>query len=338
MDLNTLWFVLITVLLAGYAVLDGFDLGVGILHLFTRDDHERRLYINAIAPVWDGNEVWLLTGAGAIFAAFPPVYATVFSGFYIALMLLLAALIFRAVAMEFRGKVDSLTWRRIWDWALGVGSLLPAILFGVALGNILRGVPINAAGDFTGSFLGLLNPYAILVGLLTLAGCLVHGAVYLTVKTDGATRDRLVRWIPSLWAGFLLLFVIATLATFYVSPFLFTGLMARPICWIVPAAVLAAAILTFRAIRSASYATAWLTSSIMIGLVVVLAALSLYPRMVPSLTDLNNSLTAYNSASTPRTLSAMLVIALLGVPMVLIYTICIYRIFRGNVVLDEHSY
>src|SRR5512147_1077494 len=174
MDLNTVWFLLIGVLLTGYAILDGFDLGVGVLHLFARDEEERRLHINAIGPVWDGNEVWLLTGGGALFAAFPVVYATVFSGFYLALMLLLVALILRAVSMEFRSKVDSPGWKKVWDWAFGIGSLLPAILFGVAFGNVLRGIPINEQGLFTGSFLELLNPYAILIGLLSLALFTMH--------------------------------------------------------------------------------------------------------------------------------------------------------------------
>ncbi len=164
MDLNTIWFLLVAVLIIGYAILDGFDLGVGVLHLFTRNEEEKRINMNAIGPVWDGNEVWLLTGGGALFAAFPIVYATVFSGFYIALMLLLFALIFRAVSFEFRGKVESVKWKKTWDAAFGIGSLLPAVLFGVAVGNILRGIPIDGNGIFTGNFFTLLNPYSILVG------------------------------------------------------------------------------------------------------------------------------------------------------------------------------
>src|SRR5512135_384088 len=158
MDLNTIWFVLVGVLITGYAVLDGFDLGAGVLHLFARSDAERKVNLHAIEPVWDGNEVWLLTGGGALFAAFPVVYATVFSGFYLALMLLLAALIARAVALEFRYHVDAPAWGRVWDWIFGIGSLLPAVLFGVAVGNVIKGVPIDAHGAYTGTFLGLLNP------------------------------------------------------------------------------------------------------------------------------------------------------------------------------------
>src|SRR5512143_2384366 len=182
MDLNTIWFLLIAVLLAGYAVLDGFDLGVGALSLFARGREERDLHAAAIGPVWDGNEVWLLTGGGALFAAFPMVYATVFSGFYLALMLLLLALIARAVSLEFRNLQEGAGWRRAWDVAFGVGSLLPSILLGVAVGNVLRGVPVTAEGEWAGSFLGLLNPYAILVGLVSLAFFTLHGALYLRVK------------------------------------------------------------------------------------------------------------------------------------------------------------
>ncbi|MCL5030614.1 MAG: cytochrome d ubiquinol oxidase subunit II, partial [Bacteroidetes bacterium] len=176
MDLNLTWFLLVGVLIIGYAILDGFDLGVGVIHLFTKDEIEKRIEMNAIGPVWDGNEVWLLTGGGALFAAFPIVYATVFSGFYIAFMLLLTALIFRAVSFEFRGKVNSSGWKKLWDLAFGLGSLLPSILFGVAIGNILRGIPINEQGNFTGSFIDLLNPYSILIGLLSLAMFIMHGA------------------------------------------------------------------------------------------------------------------------------------------------------------------
>ena len=203
MDLNTIWFCLFSVLLIGYAILDGFDFGVGILSLFSREERERRIHLNAIGPVWDGNEVWLLTAGGALFAAFPAVYATVFSGFYLALILLLVALIFRAVSFEFRNKVDSPSWRRVWDWAFGIGSLLPAVLFGVALGNILHGVPVDANGNDLGTFLELLNPYSIGVGLLSLVLFTMHGRSILpqnlTVRcVRGVRRGRPVRgWCMS---------------------------------------------------------------------------------------------------------------------------------------------
>ncbi|HYG68979.1 MAG TPA: cytochrome d ubiquinol oxidase subunit II, partial [Anaeromyxobacteraceae bacterium] len=218
MDLNTIWFVLVGVLLAGYAVLDGFDLGVGVLHLFAKDEEERRVHVKAIGPVWDGNEVWLLTGGGALFAAFPAVYATVFSGFYLALMLLLLALMARAVSLEFRHQFEGARWTKVWDWAFGLGSLVPALLFGVAVGNIVRGVPVTASGDWAGSFLGLLNPYALVVGVVTLLLFTLHGALYLRMKTTGALAVRLGRVVPPLWFAFVVVYAFATAATAQVSP------------------------------------------------------------------------------------------------------------------------
>jgi cytochrome d ubiquinol oxidase subunit II len=193
-DLNTIWFVLVGVLFTGYAMLDGFDLGIGALHLFTKKDEERRVLLNSIGPVWDGNEVWLVTGGGALFAAFPNVYATVFSGFYLAFYLLLAALIFRAVAIEFRSKQPMRWWRQMWDVSFSVGSILSALLIGVALGNLAWGIPIDANGEFAGTFLGLLKPYPLLVGVTTVALFMMHGAIYGAMKTEGALHDKLRGW------------------------------------------------------------------------------------------------------------------------------------------------
>lgn len=338
MDLNTIWFILFGVLITGYAILDGFDLGAGILHLWTRNEPWRRISINAIGPVWDGNEVWLLTAGGALFAAFPIVYATVFSGFYLALMLLLVALIGRAVAIEFRGKVDNPAWRRLWDWVFGLGSLLPAILFGVAVGNILRGLPIDEKGMFTGSFLGLLNPYAVLVGLVSLAMCTMHGSVYLTMKTDGEQRLWARKWASNAWIAFVALYFLATLATVFVSPFLFQSLPGNPLFWVVFLLELAGMIYLPVALKAGRFGRAFLASAVTIAGAIGVAALSLYPRLVPSLTSLDYSLTITTASSTPRTLAVMLVIALLGMPLVIAYTIYIYRVFRGKVVLDEQSY
>ncbi|MCX5758171.1 MAG: cytochrome d ubiquinol oxidase subunit II, partial [Candidatus Hydrogenedentes bacterium] len=223
-DFNTVWYLLVGVLIVGYAILDGFALGVGVISLFLRDPKEGRICMKAIGPVWDGNEVWLLTAGGALFAAFPPVYAAVFSGFYIAFTLLLVALILRAVSLEFHSKVDSAKWRDVWSWAFGLGSLIPAILFGVAFGNILRGLPIDAKGEFTGTFLGLLNPYALLVGLLALAMFIMHGATYMTLKTGGELRERMHAWALGGWAALAILYIPGTLFTMLTSPFLFNKL------------------------------------------------------------------------------------------------------------------
>ncbi len=338
MDLNTAWFLLIWVLLAGYAVLDGFDLGVGVLHLFARSDGERRLYTSAIGPVWDGNEVWLLTGGGALFAAFPVVYATVFSSFYLAMMMMLFALIFRAVSLEFRGQVDSPGWRRGWDLAFGLGSLIPAILFGVAVGNILRGIPIQADGVATVPFLSLLNPYALLIGAVSLAMFVMHGAAFLAVKTEGALQQRLSRWTTGAWVAFVALYLVATVATALVSPFLFDGISSHPLCWVFLPLLLAAAIYVPVANRAGRFLRAFLASSVAIAALVGLTAASLFPRLVPSSLDLGSSLTAYNASSSPRTLTVMLVIALIGMPIVIAYSIYLYKVFAGKVIITEESH
>ena len=234
-DLNIIWFILVGVLIIGYAILDGFDLGVGIIHLFTKKNEEKRINFNAIGPVWDGNEVWLLTGGGALFAAFPIVYATVFSGFYIAFMLLLLALILRAVSFEFRKYVESQRSRNLWDLAFGIGSLIPALLYGVAIGNIMRGLPVELIDGKVSSsisFLGLLNPYSILVGALSLVLFIMHGAVYLTLKSEGEQQERMVSWVNKTWIILVILYVLATISTFFVAPYLFNGILKNSLFWI----------------------------------------------------------------------------------------------------------
>jgi cytochrome d ubiquinol oxidase subunit II len=338
MDLNITWFLLVGVLVIGYGILDGFDLGVGVLHLFTRNEKDRRINLNAIGPVWDGNEVWLLTGGGALFAAFPAVYATVFSGFYIALMLLLTALIFRAVSFEFRSKIESPAWRTFWDWGFGLGSLLPAVLFGVAFGNILHGVPIDAQGNYLGTFFGLLNPYSIIIGLVSLSSFTLHGAIYLTLKTEKDRQQQIVQIIPKLWIAFVALYVVATLASILGFPYLFEGMLQNPIAWILFAVFLGSTIYLPVAVKAGKYLVAFIASSLMIACMTGLAAVSLFPRLVPSSIDLANSLTIYNASSTQPTLQTMFIIALIGMPFVIGYTAFIYSVFKGKVVLTKDSY
>jgi cytochrome d ubiquinol oxidase subunit II len=342
--LQIVWFLLFFVLVAGYAILDGFDLGAGVLSLFTRDDGERRVIVNAVAPVWDGNEVWLLTGGGALFAAFPPVYATVFSGFYLALMLVLLGLILRAVSMEFRGKVDDPGWRRLWDVAFGVGSLLPALLFGVAVGNLLRGLPLATVTDavgtrveFAGSFFGLLNPFSLLVGLAGLAMMVTQGALWLGLKADGPLRERATRWTGVAWLAWVVCGTLAAVVAFFDTPALLPTAAGRPLFWVFLVLMLAA-LAVVPAWRRARPGLAFLASSTAVAAQVGVGAATIFPNLVPSRTDAALSLTLANASSTRGTLSTMLVIALIGVPIVLVYTAVIYRAFRGKVVLDEHSY
>jgi cytochrome d ubiquinol oxidase subunit II len=327
--LQIAWFVLYGVLLIGYAILDGFDLGVGALSLFAKDERERGLHMDAIAPVWDGNEVWLLAAGGSLFAAFPPVYATVFSGFYIAFFLLLAALIFRAVSFEFRNQVDSPRWRRAWDWAFGLGSLLPPILFGVAVGNVLRGLPIDARGEFTGTFLGLLNPYAIGVGVLVLAMFVTHGALYLAIKTEGDLHDRMIRWGGRAWIAWAALWVAMTLASFFQAPARFAP--GHPLFWVFLAGAVGSLAVIPVLLGAGRLLAAFLASAGAILAQTAVALVGLFPVLVPSSLGKEFDLTAYASSSSAPTLTVMLVFAGLGMPVVIGYTAWIYRVFRGKV-------
>ena len=341
MDLNIIWFLLVGVLIIGYAILDGFDLGVGVIQLFTKDENERRTNINAVGPVWDGNEVWLLTGGGALFAAFPIVYATVFSGFYLAFMLLLLALIFRAVSFEFRKYSPTSESKKKWDMAFALGSTIPALLYGVAIGNVLRGLPVELKdGTVTSSisFLGLLNPYAILVGLVSLTMFTLHGAIYMTMKSEGTQQDKMANWAGKSWIAFTALYVIATIATFFTAPYLFKGLLVNPIFWVLFILLFVSIIYIPVGVKSKNYGKSFIFSSLMIAVMIGLVALSLFPRLVPSSIDLANSLTIYNASSTERTLFTMLIIALIGMPLVIAYTIFIYRVFKGKVVITGESY
>ena len=336
--LQVTWFLLVGILLIGYAILDGFDLGVGVLYLFTRKEEDRRVCLNAIGPVWDGNEVWLLTGGGALFAAFPYVYATVFSGFYLALILLLVALIARAVSLEFRGKVDSPGWKRVWDWCFGLGSLLPAVLFGVAFGNILRGLPIDIDGSYHGTFLGLLNPYAILIGVLSLLLFTMHGAIYLALKSDAELRVRATKTASTLWMLVVLVYAAATFVTTFVSPFLFFTVLGNVIFWVLFILLLASLLMIPVWLKGKRFFLAFLSSSTMLATMIGLSALSLFPRLVPSTISDDYSLNVFHHSSSQLTLTVMLVIALIGMPLVIVYTIMVYRVFKGKVSIGPDSY
>jgi len=324
--LQIVWLLLIGVLIIGYAVLDGFDLGVGCWHLFAKKGHERTLCLRSIEPFWDGNEVWLLTGGGALFAAFPPVYATVFSGFYLALMLVLLGLIFRAVSIEYRNKVEDPRWVAAWDFAFALGSILPSLLYAVAVGNLVRGLQLNALGDYTGGFFALLNPYALVVGLVGLSMFAVHGALYLAVKTSGELQLRARAWAGQSWWAYAALFLIA--AAWTAGCYLRNG-VALPVLL---AAASAAAIALIRVFsRKGEDLKAFFASCAGIALVMLAVVAVLFPNLVTASNDPSLSLTIFNASSSFRTLGVMLVIALLGMPVVIGYTIFIHRIFKGKV-------
>ena len=311
---------------------------MGALHLLTRKDEHRRLMINAIGPVWDGNEVWLVTGGGALFAAVPEVYATVFSGFYLAFMLALCVLIFRAVAIEFRSKLPMLWWRRMWDVSFSVASIGLSILLGVAFGNIIWGVPLDGQREFAGSFLGLLHPYALLVGVPPLALFMMHGAIYVALKTEGELHEIARGWINNSIIFFVICYGLTTMTTLLYLPHMSQQMRDYPIFFAVPVLTMLAVANIPREVHLGSDFLAFLSSgATMVGLM-TLVAIGIFPTLVLSRPNPDLSLTIYNAASSPKTLTIMLIIALIGVPIVLAYTGSIYYIFRGKVKLDTMSY
>jgi cytochrome d ubiquinol oxidase subunit II len=328
MSLATVWFILIAVLWTGYFVLEGFDFGVGILLPFVgRDNAERRLMINAIGPVWDGNEVWLLTAGGATFAAFPLWYASLFSGFYLALLLILAALIVRGVSFEFRGKVDSARWRRNWDYAIFAGSAVPALLWGVAFANIVRGVPLNAAGVYTGNLLTLLNPYGLLGGLATLSLFTLHGAIFLSLKTTGELRERAGQAARRAAAA-----AVPVAAAFLVFSQLSHGRPGTDVTAALAAVVLLGAVAA--ALRGRE---GWAFAGTALTLILAVATLfgDLWPDVLPSTSAHAYSLTVTNASSAHYTLLVMTWVAAIFTPVVLLYQGWTYWIFRKRLTRSD---
>lgn len=336
MDLNLLWFGLLGVLLAGYGILDGFDLGVGMLHLGARGDRERRAMLQSIGPIWDGNEVWLVTFGGAMFAAFPEVYATVFSAFYVPFMAVLFALILRAVSLEFRGKRESRFWRGFWDVGFCAASFLAALLFGVAVGALMLGIPLDGRGLFVGGLRDLVFPralpfYPLLVGAMTVALFAMHGGNFLFLKTEGALQARVGRWVWHSFGAFLVLYLLTTIATLTAIPRALENFSRFPWVWVfVVASVLAVANVP-RAVYLMRPREAFLSSCTVIATLVVLLGAALYPNLVTSSAPGGASLTIYNAASSPKTLGIMALIAGIGMPFVIGYTAVIYWTFRGKV-------
>jgi cytochrome d ubiquinol oxidase subunit II len=329
MDLNTLWFVLISVLFIGYFFLEGFDFGVGILLPFLgKDDTDRRIIINTIGPFWDGNEVWLITAGGAMFAAFPHWYATMFSGFYLALFLMLVALIVRGVAFEFRSKDKNPTWRTMWDWMIFTGSLVPSLLWGVAFGNLIQGVPIDANMEYVGTFWTLLNPYALSGGLAALSAFTLHGAVFLSLKTNGEVMERAHAAATRLWLPTVVLVFLYVIAGYFATD-MFTRLGVNP--GVVPIAAGAALLSSGWFINRRYHGWAF----VMTGLTIVCSAatitLGLYPRLMVSSLNPDWSLTIYNASSSHYTLTVMSIVAVIFVPIVLLYQGWSYWVFRERI-------
>ena len=335
MALNIVWFILVTVLFIGFFFLEGFDYGVGILLPFLgKDDNERRAILNTIGPVWDGNEVWMLTAGGALFASFPQVYATLFSGFYLALVLMLAALILRGAAFEFRSRRESASWRNGWDWVIFVGSLLPALLWGVAVGNLMRGVAIDGNMNYWGGLLPLLNPYSILAGLVFVALFTMHGANFLSLKTESIIEKRATALAFIAW-------IVATILTvaFLVWTFFSTDILTKPgVNGLIPALLAAVALLaTGWLSRIQKYGLAFVTGGLTVVFATVMVFAGLFPRILISTTSPDFSLTIYNAASSHYTLTIMTVVAAIFVPIVLLYQIWTYRVFRKRIQADPQS-
>ena len=338
MDLNILWFILLGVLLTGYAILDGFDLGVGILHPGARNDRERRILMNSIGPLWDGNEVWLVTFGGALFAAFPHAYATAFSGYYLAFVLLLVALIFRAVSMEFRSKRESPAWRKFFDISFCGASALATWLFGVAVGNSMIGIPVGEDREYVGGFFNLLGPFPVLVGLFAVSMFAMHGAVYLYLKTDGDLQKRIHLWRWGTFFVFLAFFVGVTIYAVAAVPSATQNFRQFPWAWaVVVLNVLAIANIP-RTIHHGRPLYAFITSCCSIAAFVFLFMVALYPNLIVSSLNPAWSLNVFNAASSQKTLGIMAIIALIGMPFVLTYTAIIYWVFRGKVELGKFSY
>lgn len=338
-ELQFIWFSIFVVLLMGYAILDGFDLGVGMLHLFSSKDEERRLMLNSIGPVWDGNEVWLVTAGGALFAGFPIVYANLLSGFYLPVMALLAALIFRAVAIEFRSKQPMNWWRWMWDILFSLGSLLITVILGVVIGNLIRGIPMNEKQEFSGDLIELFNPYALIVALLTVALFAMHGSIYLMMKTEGELHEKLRKWLMPTVIFFIVTYAITSIATLIFMPHMTTAFVDRPYFFLIAIINIFAIANIPREIHHGRDWRAFIMSCLNIVCLLILYGIGTFPNVVRDMNDpVNNSLTIWNSSSSAKTLEILLLIALIGVPIVLSYTISIYYIFRGKVRLDSHSY
>lgn len=328
MELTTIWFILIAVLFIGYFVLEGFDFGVGMLvGILAKNEKERRVLINTVGPVWDGNEVWLLVAGGAMFAAFPEWYATLFSGFYLPLLLILLALIFRGVAFEYRGKRPEPEWKARWDWAIIIGSFVPALLWGVAFANIVRGVKLDEHHEYVGGFFDLLNPYALLGGLVTLTVFLVHGAVFVGLKTSGDIRER---------ANALAVRVGLVAAVLAVLFIIWTGIMQGQLAvWVLGAVGAVAFLGALAAAKANRDGWAFIASAAAVVGVVSMLFVGLFPDVLPSSINEAYSLTVENASSTPYTLKIMTWVAVIFTPVVLAYQGWTYWVFKQRISVDH---
>src|SRR5579859_6896705 len=341
------WFWLVAIMITGYVVLDGFDLGAGALHLLiARTDQERRTVLRTIGPVWDGNEVWLLAAGGTLYFAFPWLYASGFSGFYLPLMIVLWLLILRGIGIELRGHVDSLVWREFFDGCFALSSTLLVIFFGAALGNVLRGVPLQKDGYFflplwtnwrVGPEPGILDWYTVIAGIVALTALTLHGANYVALKTSGDLNLRARRVATSLWPGLVLVTLISLWATLSIHPELLNNYKSHVILFAVPVGVVASLLALFAFIRQKNDKAAFLSSSAYLIFMLVGAAAAVYPNLLTSTTDPALNITVHNAATGPYSLSVGLVFWGIGMALAFGYFVFIYRMFRGKVALNGET-
>ncbi|WP_457639607.1 cytochrome d ubiquinol oxidase subunit II [Persephonella sp.] len=329
--LEGIWFLLAGFFLVGYALTDGFDLGTGMLTIFTGKDENRQVLYNAVAPVWDGNEVWLIAGGGMLFAAFPIVYAASFSGFYIAIFLVLWALIGRAVAFEYRNKKSTPTWKKTWDWIYWIGNTVPALLFGVAVGNAVIGVPIDQQGVYHGSFFTLLRPIPLLMGVVGLFMFLMHGTAYLLRKTEGEVFELARKSAYVAFFGYTVSLIITDFLMAVSVPELYSNYFKYPLMWTAPALILVGLVLYFKNLTSGNYSRVIYGSTLTTVGTVLTIAFASYPVLMRSTINPEFNLTIWNSASSHITLTVMLVVTLTIMPIVIFYTAYVYRVFKGKV-------
>jgi cytochrome d ubiquinol oxidase subunit II len=337
-DLGTWMFLVIGAVFSGYAILDGFDLGAGTVHLFLREENSRRIALNAIGPVWDGNEVWLVIGGGTLFAGFPKVYATLLSAFYTPFILFLLLLIMRAIAIEFRSKETMRWWRNLWDITYSISSTLIGFTLGVVLGNIVQGIAIDENMIYKGGLLDIFNPYALLTGVTVVALFALHGSVYLIMKTKDKLAERLDYISKMAGMFFTISYVLLSITTLWEVPHAAEEFTKMPVLFVIPVVTLLLLLNERRLIVNKKYWFAFLTSAVLTSLLLITIAIGIYPNLI--LSSINNaySLTIANSGASQKSLGIILSFVLIGAPMVLIYTVFLFRTFRGKVVLDEMSY
>jgi cytochrome bd ubiquinol oxidase subunit II len=337
-DYTTWWFLVFGGVISGYAILDGFDLGAGAMHLFLKKEESRRIALNAIGPVWDGNEVWLVIGGGALFAGFPVAYAAIFSAFYVPFMIFMVGLIYRGVAIEFRSKETGRIWRASWDFVYFFSCTVVTLSLGLMLGNVALGIPLDTNHEFAGNWLDFFNPFSILVAITTLALFMMHGAIFLTMKTEGRLFTKTTLLARNFTIFFVIAFTLNSLYTLLYIPHLSDRIRSNPQFFILPVIMVLAVANIPRQLTKGHYRTAFFSSAITIATLLITVAVEVFPYLVFAPNDPANSITISNGASSEKTMHLLLTIALLGTPLVATYTAFVFWTFKGKVKLDEMSY